>query len=159
MEFIVTAEDAGRRLDVYLVTQLPAFSRSRIQQLIARGHVEVDGAGRKASHQVGTGEVVCVEIPEPPRPGVPPEPIPLDVLYEDPEVAVVDKPAGMIVHPGAGAASGTLVAALLHRFGSRGLSSIGAPLRPGIVHRLDKQTSGVMVVALSLIHISEPTRP
>jgi 23S rRNA pseudouridine1911/1915/1917 synthase len=147
MEFTVTAEEAGQRLDVYLVAQLPSLSRSRIKALMQEGHVEVNGASRKASHHVEPGEIVSVEIPEQPRPGVEPEAIPLDVLYEDSDVAVVNKPAGMIVHPGAGVIRGTMVAALLHRFGSAGLSSIGAPLRPGIVHRLDKETSGAIVVA------------
>ena len=146
MEFIVTAEDAGQRLDLYLVAQLPELSRSRIKVLMDEGRIEVDGAARKASHHVEPGEVVCVEIPEP-APSVQPEPIPLDVLYEDADIAVVNKPAGMIVHPGAGVRSGTLVAALLHRYGVESLSSIGGPLRPAIVHRLDKETSGAMVVA------------
>jgi len=147
MEFIVTAEDAGQRLDVYLVAQLPELSRSRIKSLMEEGRVEVDGATRKASHHVEPGEVVSVEVPEQQPPGVEPEAIPLEILYEDKDVAVVNKPAGMIVHPGAGVTSGTLVAALLHRFGANGLSSVGGPLRPGIVHRLDKETSGAIVIA------------
>lgn len=148
MEFIVSSEDAGQRLDRFLVSQLPALSRSRIQTLMEEGRVQVDGVARKASHRVDSGEVVTVEIPEELPPGVEPEPIPLDVLYEDEDVAVIHKPAGMIVHPGAGVTSGTMVAALLHRFGGvAGLSTVGGPLRPGIVHRLDKETSGVIVVA------------
>jgi len=147
MEFIVTAEDAGQRLDVFLVAQLPELSRSRIKSLMDEGRVEVDSAARKASHHVEAGEVVSIEIPDRPPPGVEPEPIPLDILYEDADVAVVNKPAGMIVHPGAGVTSGTLVAALLHRFGAAGLSSVGGPLRLGIVHRLDKETSGAIVIA------------
>jgi 23S rRNA pseudouridine1911/1915/1917 synthase len=146
MEFIVSAEDAGQRLDVYLVAQLPELSRSRIKALMDEGRIEVDGAARKASHHVEPGEVVSVEIPEPAQ-SVEPEPIPLEVLFEDADIAVVNKPAGMIVHPGAGVRSGTLVAALLYRYGVEGLSSIGGPLRPAIVHRLDKETSGAMVVA------------
>jgi len=147
MEFIVTAEDAGQRLDVYIVSQFPDLSRSRIKSLMDDGRVEVDGLARKASHHVEPGEVVSVEIPDRAPPGVEPEPIPLEILYEDKDIAVVNKPAGMIVHPGAGVASGTLVAALLHRFGAAGLSSVGGPLRPGIVHRLDKETSGAIVIA------------
>ncbi len=147
MEFIVTPEDAGQRLDVFLVAQLPELSRSRIKSLMDEGRVEVDGAARKASHHVEPGEVVSIKIPDQPPPGVEPEPIPLDILYEDADVAVVNKPAGMIVHPGAGVTSGTLVAALLHRFGAAGLSSVGGPLRLGIVHRLDKETSGAIVIA------------
>ena len=147
-EFIVPGEDAGQRLDRFLVSQLPALSRSRIQSLMEEGRVYVDGIARKASHRVGPGETVAVEIPAPPPPGVEAEPIPLEILYEDEDVAVINKPAGMIVHPGAGADSGTMVAALLHRFGQgEGLSSVGGPLRPGIVHRLDKDTSGAIVIA------------
>jgi 23S rRNA pseudouridine1911/1915/1917 synthase len=108
----------------------------------------VDAVARKASHRVESGEVVAVDVPDELPPGVESEPIPLDVLYEDEDVAVINKPAGMIVHPGAGVTSGTMVAALLHRFGGvTGLSTVGGPLRPGIVHRLDKETSGVIVVA------------
>jgi 23S rRNA pseudouridine1911/1915/1917 synthase len=147
MKFIVTPEEAGQRLDVFLVAQLPALSRSRIQSLMEAGRVEVDGAARKASHHVEPGEVVTLEIPQPPPPGVEAEPIPLDILYEDADFAVVNKPAGMIVHPGSGVTSGTLVAALLDRFGAAGLSSVGGPLRLGIVHRLDKETSGAIVIA------------
>jgi 23S rRNA pseudouridine1911/1915/1917 synthase len=148
MEFIVTSEDAGQRLDRFLVSQLPALSRSRIQTLMDEGRVQVDAVARKASHRVESGEVVAVEVPDELPPGVELEPIPLDVLYEDEDVAVINKPAGMIVHPGAGVTSGTMVAALLHRFGGvTGLSTVGGPLRPGIVHRLDKETSGVIVVA------------
>jgi len=147
-EFIVSAADAGQRLDRFLVAQLPALSRSRIQSLMDEGRVLVDGLARKASHRIGLGETVTVEIPPPPPPGVEAEPIPLEILYEDEDVAVINKPAGMIVHPGAGADSGTMVAALLHRFGQgEGLSSVGGPLRPGIVHRLDKDTSGAIVIA------------
>jgi 23S rRNA pseudouridine1911/1915/1917 synthase len=147
MEFIVTTEDAGQRLDLFLVAQLPELSRSRIKLLMDEGRIEVDGAPRKASHHVEPGEIVSVNIPDQPPPGVEAEPIPLDVLYEDAEIAVVNKPAGMIVHPGAGVDSGTLVAALLHRFGGAGLSFVGGPLRPGIVHRLDKETSGAILIA------------
>ena len=146
-EFVVPAEDAGQRLDRFLVSQLPELSRARIQLLMDEGRVQVDGASRRASHRVAPGEHVTVEIPPRPPAGVEAEAIPLDVLYEDTDVAVINKPAGMIVHPGAGVNAGTLVAALLHRFGSEGLSTIGGPLRPGIVHRLDKDTSGAIVIA------------
>lgn len=147
LEFIVPAQCSGHRLDRFLVSQLPALSRSRIQSLIDEGRVLVDGAALKASHHVASGETVDIEIPPAPSAAVEAEPIPLDILYEDEDVAVINKPAGMIVHPGAGADAGTLVAALLNRFGGRGLSSIGGPLRPGIVHRLDKGTSGAILVA------------
>jgi 23S rRNA pseudouridine1911/1915/1917 synthase len=148
--FIVEAPCAGQRLDRFLAAQLPDSSRSRMQALIEEGRVTVDGVVRKASHRIASGESVIVGIPPIPPPGVESEPIPLDVLYQDDDVAVVNKPAGMIVHPGAGATAGTMVSALLHRFGgSAGLSSVGGPLRPGIVHRLDKGTSGALVIALT----------
>jgi 23S rRNA pseudouridine1911/1915/1917 synthase len=148
INFTVAPEYAGQRLDRYLAAQLADLSRSRIQSLIEEGRVSVNSAVRKASHRVEPGEEVIVEIP-PPRPaGVEAEPIPLEVLYEDEEVAVINKPAGMIVHPGAGADAGTMVAALLARFGGiEGLSTVGGPLRPGIVHRLDKGTSGAILIA------------
>lgn len=146
-EFIVAPDCSGQRLDRFLVSQLPELSRSRIQSLMDEGHVLVDGVARKASHHVASSETLTVEIP-PARPAeVTAEPIPLDILYEDEDLAVINKPAGMIVHPGAGADAGTLVAALLNRFGGEGLSTIGGPLRPGIVHRLDKDTSGAIVIA------------
>jgi 23S rRNA pseudouridine1911/1915/1917 synthase len=145
---IVSAEQAGQRLDRFLASQLPDMSRTHIQSLMEEGRVLVDGAAMKPSHRVEQGATVTLEIPPVPLPGVDAEEIPLEVLYEDPDLAVLNKPAGMIVHPGAGADSGTLVAALLHCFGGmEGLSTVGGPLRPGIVHRLDKGTSGVIVIA------------
>jgi 23S rRNA pseudouridine1911/1915/1917 synthase len=145
--FAVDDEHAGLRLDRFLVAQLADLSRSRIQSLMDEGRVSVDGVARKASHRVEPGESVAIEIPPAPSPGVEPEHIPLQILYEDDDVAVINKPAGMVVHPGAGAEAGTLVAALLGRYGPSGLSSVGGPLRLGIVHRLDKGTSGVILVA------------
>jgi 23S rRNA pseudouridine1911/1915/1917 synthase len=147
IEFVVPPGAAGERLDRFLVSQLTDLSRSRIQSLMSEGRILVDGAARKASHRIEAGETITVDTPAPPPPGVEPEHIPLDVLYEDADVAVINKPAGMIVHPGAGADTGTLVAALLDRYGARGLSTVGGPLRPGIVHRLDKLTSGAVVIA------------
>jgi 23S rRNA pseudouridine1911/1915/1917 synthase len=147
-EFTVTPEDAGQRLDRFLASRLPDLSRSRIQSLMEEGRVLVDAAPMKSSHRVQPGQVVAIEIPAPPEPGVEAEPIALDILYQDADLAVINKPAGMIVHPGAGADAGTLVAALLHHFGGiAGLSTVGGPLRPGIVHRLDKETSGAVVIA------------
>lgn len=109
--------------------------------------MRVDGIAPKASYRVQAGENVAIEILAPAPAGVEAEAIAVDVIYEDADVAVINKPANMIVHPGAGKDAGTLVAALLHRFGADGLSSVGGPLRPGIVHRLDKGTSGAMVIA------------
>ncbi len=147
-EFTVAPEHAGTRLDRYLAAQLPDLSRSRIQAFIDEGRVRVNGFSPKASYRVQVAETVAIEIPPEAPAGVQAEPIPLDVIYEDDDVAIINKPANMIVHPGAGKDAGTLVAALLHRFGgSGGLSNVGGPLRPGIVHRLDKGTSGAMVIA------------
>ena len=148
IELVVPAEQAGARLARFLALELSEMSRTRIQALMDEGRVLVDGTVMKPSHKVEEGATVVIEIPPPPTKGVEPENIPLDILYADDDIAVINKPAGMIVHPGAGADTGTLVAALLHRFaGASGLSTIGGPLRPGIVHRLDKETSGAIVIA------------
>ncbi|MGH9739159.1 MAG: RluA family pseudouridine synthase [Candidatus Acidiferrales bacterium] len=148
--FTVESEHAGERLDRFLAAELPDVSRSRVQELIEQGRVSVNGAARKPSYHLAFGESIAVEIPAPQAAAVEPESIPLEVFYQDEDVAVVNKRAGMIVHPGAGTPGGTLVAALLNRFGgSSGLSSIGGPLRAGIVHRLDKDTSGALIVALN----------
>lgn len=146
-EFEVSPEDAGQRLDRFLAAHLSDLSRTRIQALLDEGRILVDEIARKASHRVEPGELVSIDLPEPRPSSVEAEAILLDVLYEDESLAVINKPAGMTVHPGAGNESGTLVAALLHRYGSQGLSTVGGPLRPGIVHRLDKGTSGAMVIA------------
>jgi 23S rRNA pseudouridine1911/1915/1917 synthase len=146
--FVVDAECAGDRLDRFLANQLPELSRSRIQTLIEDGRVEIDGRACKASHHVASGETITVSIPAPAPAGVSAEAIPLHILYEDDDLVVLNKAAGIVVHPGAAAESGTLVSALLHRFGGiEGLSDVGGPLRPGIVHRLDKETSGALVIA------------
>ncbi|MBI3664144.1 MAG: RluA family pseudouridine synthase [Acidobacteria bacterium] len=143
--FTVSPDDAGQRLDRFLTTQLPDLSRSRIAELIDEGHVRVNGARAKRAHRVAAGEgIEVVVLPRPSLDAVP-EAIPLEILYEDDDLLVVNKPAGMTVHGGAGAARGTLVNALLHHF--KKLSTVGGPLRPGIVHRLDKDTSGALVVA------------
>lgn len=143
--FTASAEDAGRRLDLYLASHLPDLSRTRIQELIDQGRVHISERLARRAQRVMPGDVIEIEIlPRPPLRAAPEE-IPLDVLYEDEDVIVVNKPAGMVVHAGAGAARGTLVNALLHHFGT--LSSLGGNLRPGIVHRLDRGTSGAMVVA------------
>src|SRR5277367_872498 len=146
-EFAVGEDDRGQRLDRFIAVQLPEISRTHVQNLIDEGRVFVGGIAKKPSHRLETGETVNIEIPAPVLPGVAAEDIPLDVLYEDQDVVVLNKPSGMIVHPGAGEDTGTLVAALLHRYGAGGLSQIGGVIRPGIVHRLDKDTSGAMIIA------------
>ena len=143
---ITVPDDAdGTRLDRFLVSILPAQSRSQIQRLIKDGHVRVGGRQAKANQTVKVGQQIAVEIPAPVDPAPRAEALPLPILYQDADLIVVDKPAGMVVHPAAGHASGTLVNALLHHVGD--LSGIGGEKRPGIVHRLDRGTSGLMVVA------------
>ncbi|WP_149759438.1 RluA family pseudouridine synthase [Neomesorhizobium albiziae] len=142
------ADAAGRRLDQWLATALGGdFSRNRVQALIRQGAVQVGGnVVTEAKRKMAAGESVSVETPEP-EPAEPRgENIPLDILYEDVDLIVINKPAGLVVHPGAGNWTGTLVNALIHHCGES-LSGIGGVKRPGIVHRLDKETSGVMVVA------------
>jgi 23S rRNA pseudouridine1911/1915/1917 synthase len=143
-EFVVTRAEAGERLDAYLA-RLSGLSRARVQRLIADGHVLVGGHPQKSHHRVRASERIRLRLP----PAVPltlrPEAIPLDILYEDDELLVANKPAGMVVHPGAGRVTGTLVHALLAH--CRSLPGIGGVERPGIVHRLDRDTSGVLVVA------------
>ena len=141
----VPPESDGQRLDRFLVDVLGDLSRSQIQKLIADGRVQVGHRQPRANLAVHAGEQVTVDVPPPSPVAIEAEALPLDILYEDPDLAVVNKPAGMVVHPGAGHASGTLVNALLHQVDD--LSGIGGELRPGIVHRLDRGTSGVMVVA------------
>jgi 23S rRNA pseudouridine1911/1915/1917 synthase len=146
LQFTADAEAAGERLDRYLTGQIPDYSRSQIQRLIESGHVTHSRhAKTKANSDIREGDLIGVELPEAQPATAQPEDLPLPILYNDADVVVVDKPAGMVVHPGAGNASGTLVNALLHHI--RDLSGIGGEVRPGIVHRLDKGTSGVMVVA------------
>ncbi len=139
---------AGERLDVLITRRLPKISRSRVRKLIDEGRVLLNGRPAKASTQISGGEVVEVTFPHPPRPPAAPEEIPLDVLHEDEDLLVIVKPAGMVVHPAAGHHGGTLVNALLGRYESLPVPG-GPTIRPGIVHRLDKETSGVMVVAKS----------
>ena len=132
------------RIDRFLVSML-ALSRSQIQRLIKEGHVRVAGREAKANQPVKSGQAIIVDAPELADPVPQPEALPLPILYQDHDLIVIDKPAGMVVHPAAGHASGTLVNALLHHVDD--LSGIGGEKRPGIVHRLDKGTSGLMVVA------------
>ncbi|HET7343104.1 MAG TPA: RluA family pseudouridine synthase [Methylomirabilota bacterium] len=142
---VVEASAAGARLDRWLAGRLPELSRARLQALIAGGRVHVDGASRKPSHRLAGTERVEVEIPPPPAELLEPEPIALSVVHEDADVLVLDKPAGLVVHPGAGHARGTLAAAALAH--APGIAGVGGPRRPGIVHRLDKDTSGLLVMA------------
>jgi len=145
MRITAEATDAGKRLDQMLHERLPQFSRSRLQQWIRHGDVRLNGSAARPSQAVRPGDAVELEPAAPPPLRATAEDIPLHVLYEDAEVVAIDKPAGMVVHAGAGVHSGTLVNALLHRFTA--LSGVSGALRPGIVHRLDRFTSGVLLVA------------
>lgn len=146
LSFEVGPEHEGVRLDKYLAGELAQHSRAQVQRLIEDGRVALPRVTTvKSNTTLREGDVVSVDVPAAAPSELVPEDIPLTVLYNDADVIVVDKPAGLVVHPGAGHATGTLVHALLHHVGD--LSGVGGELRPGIVHRLDKGTSGVMVVA------------
>ncbi len=144
-EVVIPPNHERIRLDKYLVHQVGSLSRARLQRLISEGMIQVDGKSVKTSHLISPGEKITVVVPKPVKVDISPEKIPLDILYEDDDLIVLNKPAGMVVHPAFGNHTGTLVNALLHHCGD--LSAIGGRQRPGIVHRLDKDTSGVMVVA------------
>jgi 23S rRNA pseudouridine1911/1915/1917 synthase len=141
----VPDDSDGLRLDRFLVSLMPEQSRSQIQRLIKEGHVRVGDREAKANQAVKTGQEIVVDVPAPVDAVPQPEALPLPILYQDHDLIVIDKPAGMVVHPAAGHTSGTLVNALLHYVDD--LSGIGGEKRPGIVHRLDRGTSGLMVVA------------
>jgi 23S rRNA pseudouridine1911/1915/1917 synthase len=144
-DLLVGQSSAGLRLDWYLARQFPSYSRVHLRRLINAAAVHVDGRRAKASHRLRAGEQVRVWLPPLAREAPPPENIPLEVLYEDESIVVVNKRPGMVVHPGKGHHAGTLTSALQYHFNE--LSTIGGPARPGIVHRLDRDTSGVLVVA------------
>jgi 23S rRNA pseudouridine1911/1915/1917 synthase len=144
-DFVISRKAQGTRLDAHLATLLPDISRSLIQKTITQGKVTVNGLPAKASYKVHAGDQIRVESPDPPHPAALPEDIPLDVLYEDDYLALINKPFDMVVHPAKGHWSGTLANALQFRFAH--LSRINGDYRPGIVHRLDRDTSGVILVA------------
>ena len=145
LEFTVPPDFSGQRLDRFLVSVMESHSRSQIQKLITDGHVAVEGREARPNLPMREGGRVTVDLPDVAPAQAAAEALPLEILYQDSDLAVLNKPAGMVVHPGAGHASGTLVNALLHHMPD--LSGIGGEARPGIVHRLDRGTSGVMVVA------------
>lgn len=145
MRFTADTSDAGKRLDLLLHERLPEHSRSRIQQWIKAGRVLANGAAARSSYLVRPGDAIEAEPAEAPPLHASAEDIPLQVLYEDADIVAIDKPAGMVVHAGAGVHAGTVVNALLHRFET--LSGVGGAIRPGIVHRLDRYTSGVLLAA------------
>ena len=145
IELVVPPEFDGQRLDRVLAALVDQLSRSQLQRLIADGHVVMPDQRVRANLAVHAGDVIVVDVPAPSPTVVESEPLPLDILYQDSDLAVINKPAGMVVHPGANRTSGTLVNALLHHLTD--LSGVGGALRPGIVHRLDRGTSGLIVVA------------
>jgi len=145
-EVSFSVEAGGERLDRYLVAHLPDLSRAALQRLIEAGEVLVNGQPSRPAYKVRPGDLLVVRVPPPEPTELFPEPIPLDIVYEDADLIVVNKPAGLVVHPGAGNPRGTLVNALLYHCPTL---NVGGAVRPGIVHRLDKDTSGLLVVAKS----------
>ncbi|NLK96963.1 MAG: RluA family pseudouridine synthase [Epulopiscium sp.] len=144
--YIVESEDAGKRVDVFLTNELEEVSRSFIQKLISDEKIKVNQKTIKSNYKLRLDDIIDVEIPDPEPVEILAEPIPLDILYEDKDIIVVNKPQGMVVHPAPGHYTGTLVNALLYHC-KDDLSGINGLLRPGIVHRIDKDTSGVLMVA------------
>lgn len=144
--FVVEKSAPGQRLDQYLRARFPAASRAALKRLIEEGHIRVDGKPVKATHSPRAGERVHVQWPEPKSAKARPEEMAMDILFEDDSLLVLNKPAGLVVHPSPGHEEHTLVNALLHHCGGS-LSGVGGVARPGIVHRLDKETSGCLVVA------------
>src|SRR5262245_3289564 len=147
LDLSVPSPGSGERLDRFLAAAQTDLSRSRLQGLIEAGRVQVNGRPVRAAQRLRAGDRVRVEIPEPEPTALVPEALPLTIRYEDDDLVVLEKPAGLVVHPGAGVRAGTLVHALLHRYPE--IAGVGGPGRPGIVHRLDKDTSGLLVVARS----------
>jgi 23S rRNA pseudouridine1911/1915/1917 synthase len=145
IDLVVEESFSGCRLDVFLATRFSAYSRVHLRKAINADLVQVNGRRAKAAHKLRTGELVSIELPELPKKTQQPEDIPLEILYEDDWLAAINKPPGMVVHPAKGHWKGTLTSALQFHFDQ--LSGAGGPTRPGIVHRLDRDTSGVLVVA------------
>lgn len=146
VELTVPDGGAGERIDAFIAKAQPSLSRSAAARLAEEGGVRIGGRTVRKNYKVASGEVVVIQLPDPEPDSALPEAIPLDVVYEDEDIIVINKPAGMVVHPAAGNRDGTLVNALLHHCGGS-LSGIGGVLRPGIVHRIDKDTSGLLVAA------------
>jgi 23S rRNA pseudouridine1911/1915/1917 synthase len=145
LDLRVGPDREGERLDAWVADQVPGLSRSRVAQLIGEGAIRLNGEPARKSERLSAGDRVAVAVPPPEPSSVEPEDIPLEIVYEDPDLLVVNKPAGLVVHPAPGHRTGTLVNALLHHVDD--LSGIGGVKRPGIVHRLDKETSGLLIVA------------
>lgn len=146
LEYTAGAEDTGRRIDAALAAAFPELTRSFAQQLLAEGRVLCNGRSVAKSARLTQGDALCVSLPDAQPVEIIPQDIPLDIVYEDSSLLVVNKPKGMVVHPAAGNYTGTLVNALLYHCGDS-LSGINGEIRPGIVHRIDKDTSGLLIVA------------
>ena len=146
IELTVQAEDTGSRIDKYISDNIGQLTRSAVQGLLEKGNILVGGKSVSKNYKLRAGDMVTVEIPEPEPMDAQPEDIPLDIVYEDDDLLVVNKPKGMVVHPAHGHYTGTLVNALLHHCGES-LSGINGVIRPGIVHRIDRFTSGLLIVA------------
>ncbi len=146
MKKTVEAFEDGGRIDAFIAAALPEISRSAVQRLIESGCILLNGQPVKKNHKVSAGEIFAVNIPDPAKTEIEAEDLALDVIYEDDDVIVINKPRGMVVHPAPGHDSGTLVNALMHHCGDS-LSGIGGEIRPGIVHRIDKDTSGLIISA------------
>lgn len=147
IELVVSASEEGWRLDAFLAHHFPQYSRVHLRRVITAGGTRVGLQGGKPAYRLHAGQGVEVRLPEIPREAPQPEEIPLEILYEDSWLVAINKPPGMVVHPARGHWSGTLASALAFHFGKGNLSTVGGPTRPGIVHRLDRDTSGVIVVA------------
>src|SRR5678815_666690 len=145
MTITVEPADVGQRLDAFLAARIPGASRTQIQRAITEGDAAVNERPSKPSYRLRAGDEISIDVSPPEPLDAAPEPIALDIVYEDDDVVVINKPAGMVVHPGAGIRTGTLANALVHHFNQ--LSRSGGDSRPGIVHRLDAGTSGLIVVA------------
>ena len=160
-QFTVSQKEAGSRLDVCLAGRFPEFTRSYLQKLCRDSAVLVDDAEKKSNHKVREGEQVILKVPKPTELSIRPEKMDLDIVYEDRDIILVNKPKDMVVHPAPGHYEGTLVNGLMEHCRDE-LSGINGVLRPGIVHRIDKDTTGILIVCkndmahqLSLIHILE----
>jgi len=144
--FLITAQEAGTRLDAFLAYSMEEISRNRVQGLCQSGNIRVNGKEAKKNQRLKEGDRIEVEVPEPAVTELVPQDIPLDIIYEDDSVLVINKPKGMVVHPAPGHPDGTIVNAVMFHCGDS-LSGIGGELRPGIVHRIDKDTSGLLMIA------------
>ena len=145
LEFLVDEESNNQRIDLFVSMKCDGYSRMFLRTVFLDNKVLVDGRSVKPAFRVQSGQKIEIDLPPPPTDGPIPEDIPLDVLFEDDHLVIINKPAGMVVHPAKGHWKGTLTSALAHHF--RSLSSVGGPTRPGIVHRLDRETSGVIAIA------------